>query len=245
MTGITLLILGTIGVLSMLASDFNLDFLPEETVEQIPANLLPYLLLINPMLLLVMLTTAGTLTYWQAGFRVPIVERMFGVDGADIQLASILRSGVVGGIIAGAVIMLLEQAFNPLLPDDYLALSVTMTMDPITRFLYGGITEEILMRFGAMSFIVFLLTRIFGKNDARNVWIAIGITAVLFGMGHLPMLKMAIGDPPAILTTFIILANGLAGIVFGWLYWKRGLECAMVAHIMAHVVMLTISNFVG
>jgi membrane protease YdiL (CAAX protease family) len=29
--------------------------------------------------------------------------------------------------------------------------------------------------------------------------------------------------------------NAIGGIVFGWLYWRRSLEAAMVAHASAHV----------
>ncbi len=37
---------------------------------------------------------------------------------------------------------------------------------------------------------------------------------------------------------YILLANVVAGIIFGFMYIKRGLECAMIAHLMTHVVML-------
>jgi membrane protease YdiL (CAAX protease family) len=31
--------------------------------------------------------------------------------------------------------------------------------------------------------------------------------------------------------------NGLAGVAFGWLYWKRGLESAIVAHFSADIIL--------
>jgi membrane protease YdiL (CAAX protease family) len=31
--------------------------------------------------------------------------------------------------------------------------------------------------------------------------------------------------------------NGLAGVVFGWLYWRRGLLAAMVAHLTFDLVL--------
>jgi membrane protease YdiL (CAAX protease family) len=34
----------------------------------------------------------------------------------------------------------------------------------------------------------------------------------------------------------ILLLNALAGLVFGWLFWRRSLECAMFAHASVHVV---------
>jgi len=37
--------------------------------------------------------------------------------------------------------------------------------------------------------------------------------------------------------TRAIVLNGLAGIVWGWLYWKSGLEAAMVSHFSADIVL--------
>ena len=34
-----------------------------------------------------------------------------------------------------------------------------------------------------------------------------------------------------------LLLNGIAGIAFGWLYWKRGIEMAMLAHFSADIVL--------
>ena len=43
------------------------------------------------------------------------------------------------------------------------------------------------------------------------------------------------------LTTLIIIRavvlNGLLGLAFGYLYWKRGLESAMVAHFSADLLL--------
>jgi membrane protease YdiL (CAAX protease family) len=32
------------------------------------------------------------------------------------------------------------------------------------------------------------------------------------------------------------LLNG--GLIFGWLYWKKGLESAFIAHVFIHVVLV-------
>ena len=37
--------------------------------------------------------------------------------------------------------------------------------------------------------------------------------------------------------TRALLLNGIGGIVFGWLYWKRGLLAAMLAHFSADIVL--------
>ena len=40
------------------------------------------------------------------------------------------------------------------------------------------------------------------------------------------------------LLLYIILGNSVGGIIFGWIYWKKGLESAMIAHIFAHILMI-------
>jgi membrane protease YdiL (CAAX protease family) len=38
--------------------------------------------------------------------------------------------------------------------------------------------------------------------------------------------------------------NGLGGLAFGWLYWKRGLESAIMAHFSADIVLHVITPLV-
>jgi hypothetical protein len=41
----------------------------------------------------------------------------------------------------------------------------------------------------------------------------------------------------------VIVANSVFGLIAGYLYWMRGLESVMLAHMLARVVMLTASQF--
>jgi membrane protease YdiL (CAAX protease family) len=59
--------------------------------------------------------------------------------------------------------------------------------------------------------------------------------ALLFGAGHLP-LAMQFGGGAAVIT-YTVLANAVAGLTFGWLFYRRGLEQAIVAHAWADVVL--------
>ena len=44
---------------------------------------------------------------------------------------------------------------------------------------------------------------------------------------------------------YIIAANMSAGMIFGWIYWKRGLEAAMISHVLAHVFLLFAEYTIG
>lgn len=76
-----------------------------------------------------------------------------------------------------------------------------------------------------------------GRPRRSVLWVAIIVIAVAFGLAHLPA-TVAIGLPlDALVVTRAIALNGIGGIAFGWLYWRRGLESAMVAHFSADLVL--------
>jgi len=68
------------------------------------------------------------------------------------------------------------------------------------------------------------------------MWAAIVITALLFGAGHLPTTAALLPLTPLVIARALLL-NGLGGLVFGWLYWKRGLLAAMLAHFSTDLVL--------
>ncbi len=115
----------------------------------------------------------------------------------------------------------------------------------IAGILYGGIVEEILLRLLVMSLFVLILWKLFTRDkDSRQIpngifIAAIVLAALLFAAGHIPFTAQAIGlSVPIIIRAFVL--NGLGGIGFGYLYWKKGLAYAMYAHAMTHVFMQVI-----
>jgi len=59
------------------------------------------------------------------------------------------------------------------------------------------------------------------------------MAATLFGALHLPPLFLGLSVP---IVAYTLLGNGIPGIVWGWLYWRRGLVAAMVSHFAADCV---------
>jgi len=55
------------------------------------------------------------------------------------------------------------------------------------------------------------------------------LSAVLFGVGHLLALASSIGLSP-ILVVRTVLLNTVVGVGLGWLFRRRSLEAAVVAH---------------
>ena len=105
---------------------------------------------------------------------------------------------------------------------------------------YGGIAEEILLRLLVMSFFAWLGRFVSktpeGKPTSMVFWTANILAAILFGLGHLPATRLLFPPTPLVITRAILL-NGIGGVIFGWLYWKRGLEAAMISHFSADLVL--------
>ena len=150
--------------------------------------------------------------------------------------ASELPLALIGGALTGAVIVLVDiLAFGTGYAGSTNAFAA-IVRDLIPGLMYGGITEEIMMRWGLLSLVVWAGTRLLRRSAERPVIVAaIVIVAVLFGAGHLPA-AAAVAPLTVSAVIRILLLNGLAGLVFGWLFWQRSLESAMVAHASVHVV---------
>ncbi|MBV8801972.1 MAG: CPBP family intramembrane metalloprotease [Gammaproteobacteria bacterium] len=103
------------------------------------------------------------------------------------------------------------------------------------RIFYGGVVEEILCRWGLMTFFVWLGILFLGDKNTMILWTAIILSGVLFGIGHLPgYLTFGCKKTPAFITSVIGL-NLWAAIIFGWLFWHYGLWAAIIAHILFHL----------
>lgn len=181
------------------------------------------------------------LTVWLGSVLAPKVGLDAPVLAALVErrpFAPLLRpqllSGAIGGVMGGAVLV----AFSSFAPPAIKAVQKTFEIPFIARLLYGGITEEILLRWGLMTLFVWVPWRIWQDRDARPKTIffvlAIVISAVVFGAGHLPAAKMLIGELTTVVVVWVIAANALFGVMVGYLYWRYGLEAAMLAHAIAH-----------
>src|SRR2546429_2128900 len=155
--------------------------------------------------------------------------------------------GLLGGMMGGVAIVLTAQLWKPLLAPEVIArIAGFGKLLPVpTRLLYGGITEELLMRWALMTVLVWAIWRLFQKGRGRpnsSCYVsAILISSVVFGVGHLPVAFLVVPNVTLSLAGYVIVVNSAFGFVAGYLYWRKGLESAMIAHMSTHLVILTAS----
>lgn len=101
----------------------------------------------------------------------------------------------------------------------------------------AGISEEIMFRLGLMSLIITLIQ--FVKNadipSKKMVWTGIIISAIFFGLMHIPLSKNFVELAPFTIGVTMI-GNLITGSTFGWIFWKRGLLIAIISHIAFDIV---------
>jgi len=148
---------------------------------------------------------------------------------------------ILAGLAAGLAIIGLSLLLDPHLPaplHEHAPTTPTASMlNGLLASFYGGIGEELQLRLFLMTLIVWVGAKLAKSTPSSQVyWIAIVIAALLFGAGHLPA-AAHIWRLTTLVVARTIVLNALAGVVFGWLYWKRGLEAAMLGHFSADIVL--------
>jgi membrane protease YdiL (CAAX protease family) len=236
--GLTLFILGLLGILTMLTVTIPLDNFPKEVLEKISPQTLKYLVLINPTILLLIAVVVGTILYDKIGLSVPTISSILKIEQSKTKFIHQIKFGVLFGLLTGILTTIVGLVFKSSIPQEFIDLGNKIKVTTIARFAYGGLTEELLMRFGFMTLVVWIIFKVNKKLNNSTYWTGIILASILFAVGHFPVVFNVVQNPTTALLTYILIGNSIAGLFFGWLYWKKGLEAAFVGHIFAHVAMI-------
>jgi len=211
----------------------------------------PIILLITAVQSLIMFAVViffGLFLSKRIGMGLPILQGVLDGKNQTKELRSILLPSFIIGIIAGSFTVLMDIPFKKFIPEIlHLETPVTVWKALLASF-YGGIAEEILLRLFLVSLFVWIIFKIKKDKDGNptvfGIWLSIILAAIFFGLGHLPATAQTTKLTGIIIIQSIVL-NGILGITFGWLYWKKGLESAIIAHFSADIVLHIITPFVA
>jgi hypothetical protein len=238
--GASLWLLAMIGVVIVVWT--TLPHVLAKAPRQVPLGLVLSASILQSGLLLAAAVWAGIALGKPLGLGAPVIEAAWTRTGAWLPLR---RLGVPAAAVGALVGVQLALA-PTIAPAEVINAARTVNIDLAAKMLYGGITEEVLMRWGLMSAMIWLPWRIWqrkaGSPKPAYVVGAIVLTGVLFGVGHLPA-AMAMGiELRAPVIAYIVVGNTLPGALFGVLYWRHGIEAAMAAHALAHLISTVAAN---
>lgn len=227
--------LGAIGIIAI----FSLLLAPLEMLQPQSIQMSPLafrsLALINPLILTILAIAIGGYLAPSVGLDAPLVRAMIVGKGPCLVLRQQILPALIVGLASAAVL----YGYGIISSPWFAAAKLPEVPMPIaTKLLYGGVVEEIMIRWGVMTLFVWGAWRIAGRPETVKPYLYIAgafLAALVFAVGHLPLLFAVMPSPPAGLIAAVILGNTLPGILFGVLFWRRGLESAMIAHASAHL----------
>lgn len=188
----------------------------------------------------------GILYGRQADLHAPVFESIASRLSPLGAIQAQLIPSIVLGIISGSFFVgLYFWVFRPQMDKDTAILTerIRIEMGLPTRLLIGGIHEEIVFRWGVMGVFAWIGLRIFGDTTPLIMWISIILAGFVFGLAHLPGTATLGIEPSRALIISSLTLNLLAGIVYGWLFWKYGLLAAMIAHALYHVILFPFERY--
>ena len=97
----------------------------------------------------------------------------------------------------------------------------------------GPLVEELAFRLVLMGGIAWLVSRF--TDDRRMIYlVALAVSSLIFGVAHvLPSTRPTTGILHA---TGVALKSSAAGLVLGWIFWRKGLPYAITCHCTANAV---------
>ncbi|MFL6588239.1 MAG: type II CAAX prenyl endopeptidase Rce1 family protein [Luteimonas sp.] len=212
---------------------------------------LPALIAIQAMsmfILCALLAWGGLRMGHRVGLGAPLLQHWVSRHG-DARIRDRKPWQSIGlGVATAIAILVLSRVFDPLLlPEtDVQMTDITGARSALYGLMasfYGGIVEELQLRLFLMTLIAWTATWLLRRRAAfdgtlspRVAWAAVLVAALLFGLGHLPAASMVWGLDAGVVVRTLLL-NGIGGVAFGWLYWKRGFEMAVLSHFAADLVL--------
>ncbi|MEE1283047.1 MAG: CPBP family intramembrane glutamic endopeptidase [Acutalibacteraceae bacterium] len=209
-----------------------------------PENLKMLLSQFGSTTVLIVITTIQTCTYALfCGFFGYILADKIGLIKPFKVEKDIAIKAIAFGAITGALLVIDYCISGNIYPTIKEVTKTGLSVSSIiASILYGGIIEEIMMRLFLMSFIIFVIWKLFLKKKSKEeiptaVFVVANIIiALTFAAGHLPATILMFVELTPLLLIRCFLLNGIGGLFFGELYHKHGIQYAIIAHMGAHII---------
>ncbi|MFN3438320.1 MAG: type II CAAX prenyl endopeptidase Rce1 family protein [Acidovorax sp.] len=207
-----------------------------EALLPVPLWTVALLSVLQTAVLLALAVAVGAWLAPRVGLQAPAMSAWLTGKSIGPALRAQMLPGMLGGLAGAAWLWALSLvAPAPLQPSD-----PASAMPLVVKLLYGGITEELLMRWGLMTLLMWLAWRVGQRGQGQPgkvvVAVAVLLSAVLFAVAHLPATQSMGGVLTPQIVAFVLVGNTAFGLVAGWLYARRGLEAAIIAHVLAHLL---------
>lgn len=183
----------------------------------------------------------GLLVSRKLGLGAPVLEARLYNRGnffvPRIFALSAAAGAATGAVVVGIAYLLFSGVITPLLGQE----AAIPLWKRLLACFYGALNEEILMRLFLLSLFLWLIGKVWHTSQGQPArgafWTANVLVALLFGLAHIPAAALMMQINAAVIV-YVLSLNGLAALLFGYLFWRHGLESAMIGHFSADIVLV-------
>ncbi len=249
------ILMGMVFVAAVMGLPYLMEFV--RTSGALPADLpdvvLVPLLMVDRLILSALAIAIGLWLGNKVGLGAPVVRGMaLREPGTLGRVRSILLPGLIWGLVAGILITVLlpvSGIFWPELTENEAAIELGQiaSWKGALVSVSAGVIEEIQFRFGLMTLLAWCGMKLMRRQTPGPTIICVAnvLAVVPFGLIHLTNVA-GMGVPITLgAVLMVVLLNGVAGVIFGILYWRRGIEAAILAHFATDIVLKAIVPMFG
>ena len=177
----------------------------------------------------------GSVLSKRIGFNSPLISYLLNKDRVVPQVKKQLIYAIIIGTF-GALIMFLSNSGS-------IFSSYVGQFSVIGRLFGASLYEEIMARWFLMTLLIWIFWCLFERKTSKPsnliIWAGLVVSNMLFIAGHYPAVSILISDNTEIMIMFLWMF--IITVPWGWLYWKFGIESAIVAHAVFHAVFILLS----
>ena len=209
-------------VMSVLYAELNIDSIPTT------------LIIIQGAIVTGVYAAIGSILSQRIGFNPPYISYLLNKEPLSPNLKKqLFYSSIIGAI--GAVILFLGSS----------AFSLYIGQFPILNRIFGaGLYEEVMVRWFFASLFIWIFWCLFDRKSQKPgnivIWSGLIVSNILFIMGHYPAISILILNNLEIINMFFWMF--IITLPWGWLYWKFGIESAIVAHSVFHAIFILLQK---
>lgn len=198
--------------------------------------------LIQPFLLGIVLIYFGTRYFPYAQLRSLISERVEKdlptYERQKYTLKESVPAIVTVSVIVAILLLGFDVVFQNWLPEFYQPnFGIASGAEVASQLFYNGMGREILLRFGVMSALVYVLGGR-GSNLTQFTYVlSIVFTSLLYAFAQYSSI-LSSDEMSFVILLRILLLNGLVAILYGSLYYKFHIEAAMLSHMLANLLVI-------
>ena len=249
------ILMGMVFVAAVMGLPFLMEFVRTSGAVPVdrPDVLLAPLLIVNRLILSAVAIALGLWLGNKVGLGAPVVKGLaLREPGTLDRIRSILLPGLIWGLVAGILITVLSPVAGMLWPE-LMENETAKELGQIASWkgalvsVSAGVIEEIQFRFGLMTLLAWFGMKLMRRQTPGTTIICVAnvLAVVPFGLLHLTNVA-GMGVPITLgAVLMVVLLNGVAGVIFGVLYWRRGIEAAILGHFATDIVLKAIVPMFG